>query len=146
MAAALGHDSHPLPVVVKDIVTKARTTWLKNDEVLNILLHYKVYDLPIGKEAPKSPGGKRFEPGRRSHKEDLSRENDASRLLMIRAEAVFVLGEVCTARPQETHAALPIITALFEQVFAKLTALPLSRRSPVSLQQKSCEVLPKRWP
>ena len=57
MAAPLGHDSHPLPPVVKDIVTKARTTWLKNDEVLKILLHYKVYDLPIGKEAPKSPGG-----------------------------------------------------------------------------------------
>lgn len=57
MAAPLGHDSQPLPAVVKEIVTKARTTWLKNDEVLKILQHYKSFDLPIGKEAPKSPGG-----------------------------------------------------------------------------------------
>ena len=57
MAAPLGHDSHTLPPAVKDIVTKARTTWLKNDEVLKILLHYKTYDLSIGKEAPKAPGG-----------------------------------------------------------------------------------------
>ena len=58
MAAPLGHDSQPLPSVVKEIVTKARTTWLKNDEVLKILLHYKSYGLSIGREAPKSPGGR----------------------------------------------------------------------------------------
>lgn len=57
MAVALGHDSQPLQPVMKDIVTKARATWLKNDEVLKVLLHYKSYQLPIGKEAPKSPGG-----------------------------------------------------------------------------------------
>ena len=57
MAVALGHDAQIYPPVMKDIVTKARTTWLKNDEVLKVLVQHKEYQLPIGQEAPKSPGG-----------------------------------------------------------------------------------------
>lgn len=61
MAAPLGQHCQGLPLEVKDIITKARTTWLKNDEVLKLLMHHQKYELPIGKEPPRCPGGN--EPG-----------------------------------------------------------------------------------
>lgn len=59
MPLPLGQEGRPLPPHVQEIVTKARTSWLKNAEVLDILLKYKDYQLQVGTEAPNCPVGKR---------------------------------------------------------------------------------------
>lgn len=59
MALPLGQETHPLPASVREIVIKARTSWLKNADVLDILLNFQSYGLPVAKEPPNSPPGKK---------------------------------------------------------------------------------------
>ena len=57
MAVPLGQETGHLPVAMRDVICKARTSWLKNSEVLDILLNFKRYRFPVGKEAPDCPPG-----------------------------------------------------------------------------------------
>lgn len=58
MPAALGQEVAHMPSHMREVVTKARTSWLKNSEVYDILVNYSAYGLPVGAEAPHCPGGK----------------------------------------------------------------------------------------
>ncbi|BDA47093.1 probable calmodulin-binding transcription activator 2 at N-terminal half [Coccomyxa sp. Obi] len=50
-----------LPKVLRDILTKARTSWLRNQEVVDLLTNYRTYRFRVSKEPPqKPPGGSLF--------------------------------------------------------------------------------------
>lgn len=57
MPAALGQEVGTLPPHIREVVIRARTSWLKSGEVYDILNNYKSYRLPVGTEAPQCPGG-----------------------------------------------------------------------------------------
>ena len=57
MAIPLGQEGFPLPPKVREIVTKARISWLRNSDVLDLLVHYESYRLKLGSEAPNAPPG-----------------------------------------------------------------------------------------
>ncbi len=47
----------PLPKPVRDLITKARTSWLKNTEVLDLLQNYSKYRFQLNRETPICPPG-----------------------------------------------------------------------------------------
>lgn len=48
-----------LPKVLRDILTKARTSWLRNQEVVDLLTNYRTYRFRVSKEPPQKPPGVR---------------------------------------------------------------------------------------
>ena len=46
-----------LPKALRDILTKARTCWLRNQEVVDLLTNYRAYHFKVSKEAPQKPPG-----------------------------------------------------------------------------------------
>lgn len=46
-----------LPKALRDILTKARTSWLRNSEVVDLLTNYRAYNFRVSKEAPVKPAG-----------------------------------------------------------------------------------------
>lgn len=46
-----------LPKALRNILTKARTSWLRNQEVVDLLTNYKAYDFRVSKEPPQKPPG-----------------------------------------------------------------------------------------
>ena len=46
-----------LPKVLRDILTKARTSWLRNQEVVDLLSRYRQYGFRVSKEPPQKPPG-----------------------------------------------------------------------------------------
>lgn len=47
----------PLPKPVRDLITKARTSWLKNTEVVDLLQNYSKYRFQLNRETPICPPG-----------------------------------------------------------------------------------------
>lgn len=60
MPLSLGHETSGLPPNIREIIVKARTSWLKNTEVMELLRNHEAYGLPVGREAPDCPGGPLF--------------------------------------------------------------------------------------
>lgn len=46
-----------LPKMLRDILTKARTSWLRNQEVVDLLTNYRTYRFRVSKEPPLKPPG-----------------------------------------------------------------------------------------
>ena len=46
-----------LPRVLRDILTKARTSWLRNQEVVDLLSRHRQYGFRVSKEPPQKPPG-----------------------------------------------------------------------------------------
>ena len=46
-----------LPKALRNILTKARTSWLRNQEVVDLLTNYKAYQFRVSKEPPQKPPG-----------------------------------------------------------------------------------------
>lgn len=46
-----------LPARAREILIKGRTSWLKNTEVLDLLLNNKEYRFTVSREAPHRPPG-----------------------------------------------------------------------------------------
>ena len=46
-----------LPKVLRDILTKARTSWLRNQEVVDLLSRHRQYGFRVSKEPPQKPPG-----------------------------------------------------------------------------------------
>ena len=55
--AAPAHDSVGVPQSVRNLLTKARTAWLKNTEVLDLLSNYQRYNFTLNKTTPNCPPG-----------------------------------------------------------------------------------------
>ena len=56
--ASLRH-SADVPKEIRDLLTKARTAWLKNTEVLDLLSNYRRYNFNLNKITPNCPPGER---------------------------------------------------------------------------------------
>lgn len=50
-------DAADIPKAVRDLLTKARTSWLKNTEVLDLLSNYRRYNFNLNKVTPTRPCG-----------------------------------------------------------------------------------------
>ena len=46
-----------VPQSVRNLLTKARTAWLKNTEVLDLLSNYQRYNFTLNKTTPNLPPG-----------------------------------------------------------------------------------------
>ena len=46
-----------VPQSVRNLLTKARTAWLKNTEVLDLLSNYQRYNFSLNKTTPNLPPG-----------------------------------------------------------------------------------------
>ncbi|KAK9809816.1 hypothetical protein WJX73_009573 [Symbiochloris irregularis] len=57
MATPLSDTDAKLSKKARDILLKARASWLKNTEVLELLNNYRGYDLPVSHEPPSKPDG-----------------------------------------------------------------------------------------
>ncbi len=51
-----------LPKVLRDILTKARTSWLRNQEVVDLLSRHRQYGFRVSKEPPQKPPGAHTSP------------------------------------------------------------------------------------
>jgi hypothetical protein len=49
-------DPNLLPKV-REILTKGKTSWLKNPEVCDLLMNHASYNMPISRDAPNQPPG-----------------------------------------------------------------------------------------
>ena len=56
MAATAGA-ADEVPQSVRNLLTKARTAWLKNTEVLDLLSNYQRYNFTLNKTTPNLPPG-----------------------------------------------------------------------------------------
>lgn len=58
-AEQLGSNAYigELPKVLRDILTKARTSWLRNQEVVDLLSRYRQYGFRVSNEPPQKPPG-----------------------------------------------------------------------------------------
>ena len=50
--------SPAIPKQVRDILVKARSSWLRNTEVCDLLEHYAAYGFDVSNEPPEKPPGK----------------------------------------------------------------------------------------
>eukprot|EP00884_Botryococcus_braunii_P010774 jgi/Botrbrau1/19699/Bobra.0003s0060.1 len=46
-----------VPKPIRDLLTRARTSWLKNDQVYDIICNYREYNLMLATDPPKKPPG-----------------------------------------------------------------------------------------
>jgi hypothetical protein len=53
--ASLLDNSMPKPA--REIIIKARTSWLKNTEVVDVLNNYRSFQYKLSKDAPNAPQG-----------------------------------------------------------------------------------------
>ncbi|EIE21793.1 CG-1-domain-containing protein [Coccomyxa subellipsoidea C-169] len=61
LGSGAASSTEQLPKVLRDILTKARTSWLRNQEVVDLLTNYRSYRFRVSKEPPqKPPGGSLF--------------------------------------------------------------------------------------
>jgi hypothetical protein len=58
LGAGSASSTDQLPKVLRDILTKARTSWLRNQEVVDLLTNYRAYRFRVSKEPPQKPPGK----------------------------------------------------------------------------------------
>ena len=56
-AAAAAGAAEEVPQSVRNLLTKARTAWLKNTEVLDLLSNYQRYNFTLNKTTPNLPPG-----------------------------------------------------------------------------------------
>ena len=49
-----------LPKSLRDILTKARTSWLRNQEVVDLLSRHRQYGIRVSKEPPQKPPGAHY--------------------------------------------------------------------------------------
>jgi hypothetical protein len=56
-ATSLNPDDPKFPQKVRETLHKAQSSWLKNTEVCNLLLHYAEYNLPVARDPPNLPPG-----------------------------------------------------------------------------------------
>ena len=56
-AALRTAEGSDVPKAVRDLLTKARTAWLKNTEVLDLLTNYGRYNFSLNKDTPSRPSG-----------------------------------------------------------------------------------------
>ena len=52
-----GGGADEVPQSVRNLLTKARTAWLKNTEVLDLLSNYQRYNFTLNKTTPNLPPG-----------------------------------------------------------------------------------------
>ncbi len=52
-----GAAAEEVPQSVRNLLTKARTAWLKNTEVLDLLSNYQHYNFTLNKTTPNLPPG-----------------------------------------------------------------------------------------
>jgi len=57
-AAAGAGAAEEVPQSVRNLLTKARTAWLKNTEVLDLLSNYRRYNFTLNKTTPNLPPGR----------------------------------------------------------------------------------------
>ena len=55
--AVPANDGAGVPQSVRNLLTKARTAWLKNTEVLDLLSNYQRYNFTLNKTTPNCPPG-----------------------------------------------------------------------------------------
>lgn len=51
-------DNDHLSHSAKQAIIRAKTSWLKNTEVMDLLVHHQEYRLPISSDPPNRPAGK----------------------------------------------------------------------------------------
>lgn len=59
LGSGAASSTEQLPKVLRDILTKARTSWLRNQEVVDLLTNYRSYRFRVSKEPPQKPPGVR---------------------------------------------------------------------------------------
>ena len=47
-----------LPPATKSAISRAKTSWLKNTEVVDLLLNHQKYRLPVSSDPPNKPAGR----------------------------------------------------------------------------------------
>lgn len=57
LGSGAASSTEQLPKVLRDILTKARTSWLRNQEVVDLLTNYRTYRFRVSKEPPQKPPG-----------------------------------------------------------------------------------------
>ena len=58
VAEALDENNFAYPSNVREVLLKAKTSWLKNTEVCDVLENYVEYGLPVSREPPSRPPGR----------------------------------------------------------------------------------------
>jgi len=61
-AEALGSGDVSLPKSVRDMLVRGRVSWLRNEDVVDLLHNYKQYKFRVSKEPPVKPPGARARP------------------------------------------------------------------------------------
>lgn len=56
-SAPLGFGDIEYPKKLRDIITKAKTSWLRNQEVADILQNYRAYNFKVSTEPAVQPAG-----------------------------------------------------------------------------------------
>lgn len=80
----------PLPKPVRDLITKARTSWLKNTEVLDLLQNYSKYRFQLNRETPICPPG------------EFGWSSCPLQRLACRSSGCAMIGGACFAAPSAT--------------------------------------------
>ena len=57
VAEALDENNFAYPSNVREVLLKAKSSWLKNTEVCDVLENYVEYGLPVSREPPSRPPG-----------------------------------------------------------------------------------------
>lgn len=57
MAEPLGSGDVSLPKSVRDMLVRGRVSWLRNEDVVDLLHNYKQYKFRVSKEPPVKPSG-----------------------------------------------------------------------------------------